>query len=270
MKKFVNRALIRGEETAAIPVINRTITALHAVNIPQSKMLAACTEDWRGNRFTTEEQQWLAKIRQQRTLLERRNDVVEIDDFGAGVSPASDGIKKHVRVGDVAVQNSRSHRWLSFMMKLVRGIRPESILELGTCIGISGMYCSSGLQLNGSGTLITVEGANAYADIAGGAFQSLGLNNIVQYRGRFSDVLDGILNRHRPFDLVFVDGHHDGDATIGYFEQILPALSGSAWMIFDDISWSGGMKKAWKVISSHPRVKFSADLSLIGICFIQQ
>ncbi len=196
--------------------------------------------------------------------------MVEIDDFGAGVPLSSGGIKKNVNVGDISVQNSRSQQWLQLMFKLMRELKPVTVLELGTCIGISGMYCAAGLAMNTTGTVVTVEGAKAYAALAAENFSALALTNVVQYTGRFSDLLPGILNKHRPVDFVFVDGHHDGDATVSYFEQLIPFLSASAWILFDDISWSKGMKNAWKTISRDERVSFSANLSLVGICYIQR
>jgi hypothetical protein len=45
-------------------------------------------------------------------------------------------------------------------------------------------------------------------------------------------------------------------------------LADGALLVFDDISWSGGMKRAWKTIILDERVKISVDLRQIGICII--
>ncbi len=124
--------------------------------------------------------------------------------------------------------------------------------------------------MNNKGMLVTIEGAASYASVAKENFTAVELNNIIQYTGRFSDVLPDILKDHQPIDFVFIDGHHDGDATVSYFEQLLPFLSRSAWLMFDDISWSKSMRRAWKTIAEDKRVSFSLNLSLIGICYIEQ
>ena len=80
--------------------------------------------------------------------------------------------------------------------------------------------------------------------------------------------LDKVLNEHKPIDFAFIDGHHDEDATITYFEQIQPYLSEKSILIFDDISWSDGMRKAWKRIEGSEKVRISLDLRVIGICIL--
>ncbi len=270
MKRFIDRVLIRSEELVAIPTIMRSKNNLRTVAHPQAGILAACIEEWLDKKFSQGESIWLEKILTQWKNIQRSNETVEIDDFGAGIPSSSDGIKKIVNLAEISVQNSRSHHWLPLMFKLMRALKPATVVELGTCIGISGMYCAAGLTMNRTGKLITIEGAKAYSSIAAENFSDIELNNIIQYTGRFSDVLPGILKDHQPIDFVFIDGHHDGDATVSYFEQLLPFLSRTAWLLFDDISWSQGMKQAWKTISGDERISFSADLSLVGICYLER
>lgn len=270
MKKFIDRVLIRSEEIIAIPTIVKAKNNLRSVNHPRAEILATCIEEWLEKKFSMEEKIWLEKIHRQWKNIQRRNDVIEIDDFGAGVPSSSNGIKKNVSLSTISVQNSRSERWLTLMFKIIRTLQPTTVLELGTCIGVSGMYCAAGLKMNNKGMLVTIEGAASYASVAKENFTAVELNNIIQYTGRFSDVLPDILKDHQPIDFVFIDGHHDGDATVSYFEQLLPFLSRSAWLMFDDISWSKSMRRAWKTIAEDKRVSFSLNLSLIGICYIEQ
>jgi len=67
-------------------------------------------------------------------------------------------------------------------------------------------------------------------------------------------------------DYVFIDGHHNEQATINYFELLLPHLSPGATVVFDDISWSKGMKRSWEKICRHSAVAFAVDLKMLGIC----
>lgn len=61
----------------------------------------------------------------------------------------------------------------------------------------------------------------------------------------------------REFDLAFVDGHHDEQATLDYFALIRPRMRTGAVMAFDDIEWSDGMRRAWKEIRASDGVASS-------------
>ena len=88
---------------------------------------------------------------------------------------------------------------------------------------------------------------------------------------RFQDVLDKVLNESRPVDFAFIDGYHDENATMRYFDQHIPFLANQGVvLVFDDISWSPGMKNAWKKIKVDERVKISVDLLKVGICFMKK
>lgn len=135
-------------------------------------------------------------------------------------------------------------------------------------MGISTSFQAAALKLNGMGKIVTLEGAKSLASLAERHFQALGLDNANIVIGRFQDTLGEVLNAYKSVDYVFIDGHHDEKATLAYYEQIKPFLSERALLVFDDISWSEGMKGAWKTIMADERVKISVDLRQIGVCII--
>jgi hypothetical protein len=120
----------------------------------------------------------------------------------------------------------------------------------------------------GGGRFTTIEGDPEQAKIAASNLAGLGLEVSV-VAGRFQDVLADVLAELAPVDYVFLDGHHERNATIAYFEQILPALEEGAIVVFDDISWSEGMRDAWSVVSGHPRVAVAVDLVEVGVCVVR-
>ena len=71
-----------------------------------------------------------------------------------------------------------------------------------------------------------------------------------------------------PVDYAFIDGHHDEQATLDYFEQLLPHLAPRALLVFDDVDWSDGMKRAWQKIQADPRVAISIETRTLGLCVI--
>ncbi|MEO1449644.1 MAG: class I SAM-dependent methyltransferase [Bacteroidota bacterium] len=89
-------------------------------------------------------------------------------------------------------------------------------------------------------------------------------------QGNFTDSLTSPeLSTYRP-DYVLIDGNHRGQATITYFELLLPRMQAGGIMVFDDIRWSTDMTQAWQDIVQHPEVSVSIDLFTLGICFIRR
>ena len=224
------------------------------------------------NKINTEEKFWITKIEQIRKQFTGNPTPVTIRDFGAG-NPDSKRSDEEMTEGRVSTttyceisQGSKPALWALLLFKLVRMIQPELAIELGTCIGISAAYQSAAQQLNGKGRLVTIEGSEAIADLAKKNIESLNLNNLEILYGKFKDVLPELLEKTSVVNYVFIDGHHDEQATIAYFELLLPHLSPGAIVVFDDISWSKGMRRAWDKIRKNSAILFSVDLIMLGIC----
>ena len=96
----------------------------------------------------------------------------------------------------------------------------------------------------------------------------MNLERIYGKVGLFSVVLPDLLPQIEPIDFAFIDGHHNGQATVNYFKQIYPFLSESAILLFDDINWSKDMQWAWRVFENDERIKFTIDLWSMGVCII--
>jgi len=225
------------------------------------------------NRLAEDEKAWIDRIEELRSLLNSSNEEIAVIDYGAG--SISNHINTPVRaenstVGYLCRMGSKPYFWAVLLFHLVRNHKPAVCLELGTSLGISGSYQAAALNLNGNGKLITIEGSPEIASRAAKHFNALGLKNVIGVQGLFDEKLPGVLSAYQPIDYVFIDGHHDEQATIRYFEQIYPFLSPRALLVFDDINWSAGMKKAWEKIIRDPRIGFSLDLHYPGICLLRQ
>src|SRR5690625_4459773 len=153
---------------------------------------------------------------------------------------------------------------------LVRDFKPQQCLELGTCLGISSAFIASALQLNGGGSLVTFEGRASRSGYAQSVLKELELENTEHVVGPFQQTLVPQLKNYRALDFCYIDGHHDGKATVSYFESILPLLTEGAVVVIDDITWSGGMKEAWSEIKSREEVALSVDTYMMGICQIRR
>ena len=229
-------------------------------------------------RLSREERRWVSEIERRRQILAARNDVVRVVDYGAGTPVSSRsaeemsrGVEVTLPVAEVCEGASKKYRPCVLLFKLIRRTKPVRCLELGTALGISAAYQGAALSLNGVGHLISLEGSEALARIAEEGFRLLGLSRCAEVViGRFEDNLPGILKKHRPVDYVFIDGHHDYEATLSYTEQILPFLANSAVLVYDDIAWSVGMRRAWRKIESDVRMAATFDMGSMGVCIVKR
>jgi predicted O-methyltransferase YrrM len=179
----------------------------------------------------------------------------------------SDGIVISKQVKDFC-NGSKPPFWAKILFRLIRKFGSVSAVELGSCLGISAAYQAAAQKINGAGKITTLEGAVSLSALTQKHLQQLGLDNATVVQGRFQDNLNSVLQENRPVDYAVIDGHHEEKATIAYFTQILPYLAEEAVIVFDDISWSPGMRKAWEKIVENDQVKIAVDLVSIGICII--
>lgn len=240
-----------------------------------SKSLLSALKSTLENKLMPEEQAWIDQIESLRQELNNSTTEISIVDYGAGLPnlhPADEvahqGRVTTRSVGEVCQTNSKSRSWSLLLFQLIREFKPSVCIELGTCLGISTAYQAAALKLNQQGKIITLEGAESLASLANQNFQTLDLDNVSVVMGRFQDTLGNVLNEQGPIDYAFIDGHHDEKATLDYFWQIYPFLTKSAVLVFDDISWSKGMQRAWNFIEADQRVGISINLSNVGICVI--
>lgn len=206
------------------------------------------------------------------------SETVNTTDYGAGSSSSKrtkgqmyEGVSSKVNISDVCRSASSPNKWGELIFRIIRDFKPENCLELGTSLGISGVYQISALKLNGHGKFTTIEGSEELAKYADSNLKKLNYQDYTVHIGRFSDVLPNILSKDHPIDFAFIDGHHDKVATQEYFELIYPFLSKKSILIFDDINWSNGMKDVWQIIYKEGKgIKISFDLYKWGICVVDK
>ncbi|HPI85334.1 MAG TPA: class I SAM-dependent methyltransferase [Bacteroidales bacterium] len=161
---------------------------------------------------------------------------------------------------------SSSRKALRFY-RLIRYSNFNSILEIGTSIGLTTAYFS---KANPSARIITLEGCPELSRIAVENWKKLGLGNISISVGRFEDTLAPALESLGKADFILVDGNHRKEATIRYFEICLPFMNNDSVMVLDDIHASRGMEEAWEHIVTRPEVKVSLDLFYSGWLFFRK
>lgn len=253
----------------------KELARLREANGSSSTMLADAIEAVVHNRVSALGRVWIDKIEDLRVeMLASKREIV-IDDFGTHAAdapphlPVIDDGGVVIRTVKDAAESSSPQTWGLLLFELVSRFQPDTLIELGTGVGISAAYQAAALTLNGHGHLVTIEGADSLVELAEANLSTqLGLEPLSIVYGRFQDKLKPVLKDHGPVDMVFLDGHHDEEATVGYFEHILPYLSPLAIFVIDDINWSAGMERAWQQIIQHDRVDYAIDMVQFGICVI--
>ena len=189
--------------------------------------------------------------------------MVTIEDFGAGSSINKTNTRT---VAAIAKNSAKPKKFGQLLFRMVKAYQPETILELGTSLGITTSYLSLAKP---TAKLITMEGATKVAVIANKNFERVGAKNIEIIKGNFDHTLSSTIEQQSTINFAFVDGNHRQQPTENYFNQLLAKINNSSILIFDDIHWSAEMESAWETIKNHPSVRCTVDLFFIGIVFFR-
>ncbi len=189
---------------------------------------------------------------------------ITVTDFGAG-SHVHQG--KQRRIKQIAKTALSPKRQCQRLFRMILLLKPKTMLELGTSLGITACYQSAAAR---NAKFITLEGCPAIAKVAQRLLQRMQLKNANLKVGKFTDTLAPALQELQRVDYIFIDGHHQKQPTLAYFEQCLPYLHEHSVVVFDDIHWSTEMEEAWEVVKQHTAVTLSIDLFFMGIVFFRK
>lgn len=204
------------------------------------------------------------KIEKVRATLLKNNQSITVNDFGAG----SKKFKSNTRnISDIANHGISSSKQSELLFKLIHFLNCETIIELGTSIGINTMYLAS---VNSKNKIYTIEADKNLCELAEKNFSEFGLKNIHLINNVFDEALPLLLNNLNDIDFAYIDGNHTYEATIKYFECLVKKSKPSTVIILDDIYWSDAMFKAWTKIQVHPKVTCTVNTFNFGIVFFNE
>ncbi len=204
------------------------------------------------------------KVENLKKELLKDNRTVEIKDLGAGSAVSTSNRRT---VSQITRYSSKSTKHGRLLYRLVNYFKPETVLELGTSLGLSSAYMA---LANSNSKIITVEGCPNVSAIAADNFKKLSINNIELLTGNFDEVLPEVIQSVKKLDLVFIDGNHREDPTKQYFEQCLTKATNETIFVFDDIHWSDGMENAWHYVQNHNSVSLTIDIFYMGFAFVRK
>jgi predicted O-methyltransferase YrrM len=188
----------------------------------------------------------------------KSREIIEVSNFGANTNT-----RKHAQpVRGIARCSSISEKDGRLLFRLVRFFQPQTMLELGTNLGIGTLYLHYGMP---NAAITTIEGSPEICSLASETFRQQGIKNISPVNGQFDDVIRGVVSNIPQIDFLFLDGDHTFEATVRNFEICAEKASENTVFVIHDIHWSKGMERAWQMIKASPKTNVTIDLFTMGI-----
>ena len=187
---------------------------------------------------------------------------IVVNDFGKGSKFFKTSNREVAKIAKVA---GISKKCAALLIRLIAHLKPKTILELGTSIGLSTAALSIG---NSEASITTIEGCKNTAKKAEELFSEFKLSNIKLINSEFKDALPNVVT-NTSFDFIYFDGNHQKEATLNYFKACLVSATNNSVFIFDDINWSKEMQEAWEEIKNNPKVTITIDTYFWGIVFFR-
>ncbi|MFD1140019.1 O-methyltransferase [Larkinella insperata] len=202
-------------------------------------------------------------IRALQNELLRETRTIQITDFGAG-SRINSSRERAIR--DIAKNSQKPARFGRLMYRLIQRFGSQTIVDLGTSLGITTLYEAAAAP---TAQLLTFEGCPQTAAVAAANFRKLNRQHIEIVTGNLDETLAERLKTVPSIDFAFFDANHRYEPTVQYFKTCLLKAHHESCFIFDDIHWSDEMEQAWETIKADPAVTVSIDLFYIGLVFFR-
>lgn len=201
-------------------------------------------------------------LSQYRQELLRNSNCIEVTDFGAGSRVFKSNLRSIAKIARTA---GISEKRAALLFRLTRYFQPENVLEIGTSVGLATVAMA---VANPKSKITTLEGCPETARIANENFKKFNLTNVSSEITEFENYLKKPTTNN--YQLIYFDGNHSEQATLAYFELLLPTVTHDSVWIFDDIHWSKEMTKTWLQIKNHPKVKVTIDTFQWGLVFFRK
>lgn len=199
-----------------------------------------------------------------RNIFLKNKNKIQVTDFGAG----SKVFKSNFRsISKIAQTAGISRKRAQLLFRIVHYFKSETILEIGTSLGLATAALALG---NPKAQIITLEGCPETAKQAQYQFTQFGFSTINSITTEFSSYLNSLPTATLNFQLIYFDGNHSKEATLTYFGSLLHTITNETVWIFDDIHWSFAMQEAWEIIKTHPKVTVTIDTFQWGFVFFRR
>ena len=203
-------------------------------------------------------------LKQYRKSLLENKETINVTDFGAGSKVFQIEYQTNCQnCPNCGISPKRAE----LLFRITKYFQPDSVLEIGTSLGLATTALALG---NPKAKITTLEGCTATANQCQLQLQKFNINNVECVVTEFSTFFKNHNFQSTTYNLIYFDGNHQKQATIDYFEMLLPTITNDTVWIFDDIHWSPGMEYAWEIIKKHPKVTVTIDTFQWGFVFFRR
>lgn len=194
--------------------------------------------------------------------------IIQFEDFGAG-GDKEGGRNKEVLVSAIAKRSLKQAKYARFLYRLIQFTKSETIVELGTSLGITTLYLAAAAEPNGK--VFTVEADKNVKKMAEENWnRSVGMNSIVGFSFDLNEKWKLLASSLGKIDFLFIDANHREEAMIRYALEAMPYLHERSVMVFDDIHWSEDTLEAWNILKRRKEVTLSFDIYQMGFLFFDK
>jgi len=194
-----------------------------------------------------------------RQKLQLNNQLINIVDLGAN------GIKKKkqytLKISEIAKKQAKPLYQIKTLIKLALYFKPQLIIEFGTSLGITSYHLASATAI----PIITIEGNAETAQLASKYLSNF--MHVTVINNSFDEWISNEIHQLSDNVLIFIDGNHQFNATIKYYDFFAQKATKNTILVFDDIYWNDEMKKAWQVIVEKNTNTVTIDLFYFGLVF---
>jgi len=209
-----------------------------------------------------------------RNSLLQNHETIEVTDFGAGSKIFKSNTREIAKIAQTAGITAKNAQLL---FRIVNYFKPDAVLEIGTSLGLATSALALGTRAeselsgtNQSAKITTLEGCPETSKTAQSQFEKFDFKNISSIVGDFAESITDCQSAIVNYQLIYFDGNHQKDATLNYFEWLLPTATNDSVWIFDDIHWSPEMEQAWEIIKKKPKVTVTVDTFQWGLVFFRK
>ena len=190
------------------------------------------------------------------SLYLQSDEVIQVNDQGVG----SHRLSNQRKVRGIYRVSSSKGKFGRLLFQLSRHYAPKNILEFGTSLGV-GTYCLA--KGNPEGQVVSIDACANTQAVARRMLERMKVENCTLINSTFDEYLAQIPKE--IFDLVFIDGHHDGEALLRYLEALKDNTHDDTIFILDDIRWSASMFDAWQKIIDDSAYHVTMDFFRMGM-----
>lgn len=148
-----------------------------------------------------------------------------------------------------------------FLGRLICALEAQTVLELGSFVGLTSAYMTTALRHKGGGTLFAVDPSERFLNLTQSHLQSLGLESHLELRKGMSTENRLIESLPNNFDLIFIDTSHQYPATLNEIEIYSEKLSPKGMIALHDSISAHGVRKSLIEMKGFRSLTFATERS---------